>query len=532
MRRIVVFIILCHGCGGEIPYPGRRTAPEGTRPAIDDNAQLVRRLEGDVKTLNYLLHQTEDERQVLSLLYDSLIDLDHNLQPIPGVVERWEILDGGRTYIFHLDPRATFSDGTPVRAKDVVFTLNKIFDAPSTQFAAAFAGLDRRQTSAVAERTVRVVFDQPHAGRIHAFNIGVMPEHIYATEGFATTTKVVGNGPYVLKNRARDGSVLLERRENYWREKPKIASILFRPIADNLVAWRALQVGVVDVSRVDNDTWFRAKDDPAVQRKIAFYDVWQLGYNCIVWNLSDPLLSDVRVRRALAASFDRQAIVDQIYHGQARAITGPFTPDQSENSPDVPPIAFDSSAAAALLTSAGWRDSDRDRVLDRNGKKFELTLFVIAGSVTSRDQAQVFQSALDRIGVKLEIRPLDQAAFYDHVLKHNYQAAFLSWVNEPDPDPSALFHSKQIDAGMNVTGYNSAEADELMDSANRALDAATRVALYHRLHHLLARDQPYLWTVQVAQKWAVHRRVKNVKIAKGYGLFRWYPGSRAWWIAR
>lgn len=532
MRRAVVFTILWLGCSGETPHTAGRTVPETTRPTIDDNGRLVRRLEGDVKTLNYLLHQTEDERQVLSLLYDSLIDLDQNLQPIPGVAERWEVLDGGKTYIFHLDPRATFSDGTPVRAKDVVFTLNKIFDAQSTQFAAAFEGLDRKQTRAVDERTVRVVFDRPHAGRIYAFNIGVMPEHIYASENFATTTKLVGNGPYVLKNRARDGSLLLERRANYWREKPKIASILFRPIADNLVAWRASQSGDVDVARVDNDTWFRAKDDPAVRQKVAFYDVWQLGYNCIVWNLSDPLLADVRVRRALAMAFDRQTIIDQIYHGQARAVTGPFTPDQRENSPEVSPIPFDVSAATVLLTSAGWRDSDGDGILDRNGRKFELTLLMLAGSATSRDQAQVFQNALNRIGVKLEIRALDQAAFYDQVLQHNYQAAFLAWVNEPDPDPSALFHSKQIAGGMNVTGYNSAEADELMDSANRALDPATRTALYHRLHHILARDQPYLWTVQVAQKWAVRRRVQNVKVAKGYGLFHWYPDSRAWWITR
>ena len=130
-----------------------------------EGGRLVRRLEGNVKTLNYLLQQTDDERQVLALLYDPLIDLDQNLTPIPGVAARWEVLDGGKTYVLHLDPRANFSDGTPVRASDVVFTLNKIFDAQSTQFAPWFDGLDRAQTKAVDERTVRVVFDEAHAGR-------------------------------------------------------------------------------------------------------------------------------------------------------------------------------------------------------------------------------------------------------------------------------------------------------------------------------------------------------------------------------
>lgn len=531
MRRIAAafFTVLLLACRRETPQPPPPPTQTTTQTSADAGGRLVRRLEGDVKTLNYLLQQTEDERQVLSLLYDPLIELDENLAPIPGLAARWEVLDGGKTYMLHLDPRANFSDGTPVRASDVVFTLNKIFDAQSAQFGPWFDGLDRTQTKAIDERTVRVVFDAPHAGRIFSFNLGVMPEHVYAKENFARTTKVVGTGPYVLHRRNRDRSLLLERRENYWREKPAIASVLFRPIADNAVAWRSMQRGELDVSRVDNDVWFRVKDDPAVKEKIAFHDVWQLGYNCIVWNLTDPLLSDVRVRRALAMAFDRPTVIEQLFHGQARAVTGPFTPDLRENNPEAIPIDFNPSAATALLASAGWKDSDGDGVLDRAGKKFELTLVLIAGSTISREQSQIFQNALSRIGVKLEITPLDEAAFYDQVLQRNFQSAFLAWINEPDPDPSDLFHSKQLAPnGMNVTGYASDEADALMDRAARELDPAARIALYHQLHDILSRDQPYLWMVQVAEKWAVNRRVQHVKAAKGYGLFHWYPDSRAW----
>lgn len=532
MRRVAAFflIVLTVACTRETPAPPPPVKPPAAATPTD-GGRLVRRLEGDVKTLNYLLQQTEDERQVLALLYDPLIDLDQDLTPIPGVAARWEVLDGGKTYVLHLDPRANFSDGTPLRANDVIFTLNKIFDAQSPQFGAWFEGLDRAETKAVDERTVRVVFDKAHAGRLFSFNIGVMPEHVYAKEDFSKTIKVIGNGPYVLTRRERDRSLLLDRRENYWREKPAIASVRFRPIADNAVAWRAMERGNIDVSRVDNDLWVRVKDDPAVKEKIDFHTVWQLGYNCIVWNLKDPLLEDARVRRALAMSFDRQKVIANLYHGQARAVTGPFTPDQRENNPEASPIEFNLPAASALLASAGWRDTDADGVLDREGRKFELTLLIIAGSTISRDQAQVFQDALARIGVKLEIKSLDEAAFYDLVLQRNYQSAFLSWINEPDPDPSDLFHSKQMAPdGMNVTGYANDQADQLMEEAAAQLDPRLRINLYHQLHDVLARDQPYLWTVQVSEKWAVNRRVQNVQVAKGFGLFHWYPDSRAWWL--
>ncbi|HYC61633.1 MAG TPA: ABC transporter substrate-binding protein [Thermoanaerobaculia bacterium] len=534
MRRAVVLLIILLGsaCTRETPQPPPPAPPKKAAVETRDGGRLVRRLEGDVKSLNYLMQSTEDERQVLSLIYDPLIDLDQNLNPIPGVAARWEVLDSGKTYVLHLDPRANFSDGTPVRASDVVFTLSKIFDAQSIQFGPWFEGLDRERTKAIDERTVRVVFTEAHAGRVHSFNISVLPEHVYANENLTKTTKVVGTGPYVFKRRERDRSIVLERRENYWREKPAITSVLFRLIADNNVAWQAMQRGDIDVARIDNDTWARVKDDPAVQQKVEFHTVWQLGYHGIVWNLSDPLLGDARVRRALAMSFDRQTVIDKLYHGQARAVTGPFTHDQRENNPQAVGIDFNPTAASALLASAGWRDSDADGVLDRDGKPFALTLLIVAGSTTSRGQAQVFQDALGRIGVKLEIKPLDEAAFYDLVLQRNYQSALVAWVNEPDPDPSDLFHSKGLVDGMNVTGYKSEEADQLMDRAARELDPARRVEIYHQLHDVLARDQPYLWMLQVAEKWAVNRRVQNVRVAKGYGLFHWYPDSHAWWLRK
>lgn len=528
-RAVVLLVLLTFACTRETPAP----PPPSKKPAnvTRDGGRLQLRLENDVQTLNYVLQQTEDDLQVLAFLHDPLIDLNQNLDPIPATAASWEIVDGGRTFIFHLDPRATFSDGQPVRASDVVFTLHKMLDEESPRFASVFEGLDRAQTKALDERTVRVVFDKPYAGRLLSFNVAVMPEHVYAKEKFDKTTKVVGNGPYVLKRRERGRSILLERRDDYWRAKPSIRSILFRVLADDTTTWKALQRGDVDVARIDNDRWARVKDDPKVTKQLTFHVTYQLGYNCVVWNLADPLLNDARVRRALAMAFDRRAVIERLYHGQARPVSGPFTSDEWAANPEVQPIEYNPTAAAAILASAGWRDTNGDGTLDRGGKPFALTMLILAGSETSRAQAQVFQDALKGIGVQLEIKPLDAAAFYEVVLQRNYQAAYMSWANEPDPDPYENFHSSQFSPnGMNVVGYANAEADQLLEEARAELDHARRADLYHQLHDVLARDQPYLWTVQVSEKWAVNKRVQNVQTARGLGLFLWYPGPRGWWL--
>jgi len=538
MRRFAFLLLLSLAfatCRREVPQPAAPVTTTQATSGPRDGGRLVRRIQSNVQTLNYVLQSLEEERQVLAYLYDPIIDLDEKLNPIPGTAARWEVLNGGKTYLLHIDPRATFSDGTPVLASDVVFTLHKILDEESIQFASWFENLDREKTVAVDDRTVRVVFTRPRAGQLLSFNIGVLPEHVYGKGDFKRNTKVIGNGPYVLKRRDRNHNILLERRADYWRQKPHIQSVLFRPIADDSVALKAMQRGDVDVAALSNDQWFRVKDDPAVKAKIRFRTVWLQSYNCILWNLADPLFSDARVRLALAMAFDRQAVIDSLYHGQARPVTGPFTPDSWAADPGVLPIDYNPQGAAALLSSAGWKDTNGDAVLDRPSPKglqnFSFTLIIPNGSKTSSDQTQIYQASLRALGVQMEVRALDDSAYYEQMTKRNYQAAFTAWVNEPDPDPYALFHSGQIPPnGFNVVGYVNAEADALMERARSEFDPARRADLYHELHQILARDQPYLFMLQVASKWAVSRRVQDVNLANGVGLFLWYPGPNAWWL--
>lgn len=532
MRRawLLVVLLLALACRRETVRPEPQPAP-APRNESSDRGHLVRRLESDVRTLNYVLHGTDDEHQVLAYLYDPLVAVNENLEPVPATAARWQISEDRRTYTLYLDPRATFSDGKPVRAADVIFTINRILDEASPQFSSGFENLDREKTTAVGDRTVRVVFKEPRAGQLFAFQVGVMPEHVYSIGDFGRNSKVIGNGPYVLEKWQRGRSIVLRRRDDYWRERPPIRTITFRPVADDAVAWKAMQRGDLDVTRVDNDLWWRVREDPAVAKTIAFHDVFEPGYNCIAWNLGDPLFDDARVRRALAMAFDRQAVIEGLYHGQARPVTGPFTVEQWAHNPEILPVDFNPQGARALLASAGWTDADGDEVLERDGQPFEFSLLIIAGNEASSEQAQVFQESLAAIGVRMNVTPLDDAAFFDQVLARNYQAASLAWVNDLDPDPYSLFHSSQLPPeGFNIVGYSSPAADQLIDEARAETDLARRADLYHQLHELLARDQPYLWTVQASSKWAVNRRVQNVRTAEGLGLFLWYPGPRAWWV--
>ena len=535
MRKLtwVLLVVALASCRRETPAPPppAPTTTEATDTGPRSGGRLVRRLETDVTTLNPLLQSTEAERQVLQYLFDPMIDFNQELEPIAGTIARWEILDGGRTYVLHVDPRAKFSDGQPVTAADVIFTLETIVKGESIQFAAWFDALDLENTRAVDDRTVRVAFKEARVPQLLAFNIPVVPKHIYSKGKLERVRAVVGNGPYVLERRETGKNIFLKRNENYWREKPYIDRVVFRVIADDAQAWNALKRGDVHVARLNNAAWFRVKDEPGVMERIAFHEAYELMYNCIPWNLKDPLFQDVRVRRALAMAFDLDMVIQRLYHGNARRVSGPFLPDSWAYNQNVHPIEFNLEGAAALLASAGWVDSDKDGVLDRDGKPFAFTLLVAMGSSTSADQSQIYQDALKRIGVQMTISTADGAAFFDRLIKGDFQAAFMSWSVDPDPDPYSLLHSSQLPpGGLNIVRYASAEVDRLLERGRVEFDRSRRTQIYHQLHEVVAADQPYLFMMQVGLKWAVDKRVQNVREARGVGLFLWNPGPFGWWM--
>ena len=157
----------------------------------------------------------------------------------------------------------------------------------------------------------------------------------------------------------------------------------------------------------------------------------------------------------------------------------------------------------------------------------------VAGNQPNALFAQLFQSDLKKIGIDVSIAAVDPALLIKRVLAGDYEAGYLAWNLDIDPDQSGAFHSREFAPnGTNFVYYSNPQADQLLDAARVELDFDKRMKLYHQLHAILAEDQPYTWVVQVSSKWGINRRVHGVREAKSYGLFNWYPGPFDWWIPR
>lgn len=531
-------LVLSLGCEREVKGPG--PAPpvpvDDSRPV--DGGTLFRRLDVDVTTLNPVLPSSRHDRLVATYLFTPLVQLDRNLQPIPGLASSWDISEDGKLYRFEINDKATFSDGTPVRASDVLFTLKKIVDPASeaVQVSGSFELLDMSRTRAVDDKTLEVGFRAPLAMQLIRFNdVLVVPEHVYSKGNFTKdhNDRPIGSGPYTLVRREVGREIVLERRRDYWAERPHIQTVVFKLINDHSTAFHALQRGEIDETIIASDMWLRERNNPQLAKTIDFQRFYSLNYNYIAWNTRNPLLSDKRVRRALSMCIPVENVINELFHGTARAMSGPFTPDEWAYNPTVPVIRYDPDGARQLLAAAGWTDSNRDGVLDRNGKPFQVSLLQMTGSSTGRQFTQMVQSELKKVGVQVDLEMMDGSSAIQRILAGNYEAAYLSWDLDPDPDPYALFHSTQIPPrGQNFVFYSNPVADQLIDQGRRELDQSKRKDIYWKLHEVLAEDQPYTWVVQVSAKWGVNRRLRNVVPSRGLGFFLWHPGELGWWIAR
>src|SRR5581483_1084613 len=394
--------------------------------------------------------------------------------------------------------------------------------------------IDIAQTRAVDDHTLVVAFKEAFAPQLAHFNdVLVLPEHVYSKGDFKTAFNfnAVGSGPYRLVRRSEDKDIVLERREDYWGKKPYLKTVVFKTIVDDNTAWNAVKRGDVDESQISADVWMMSSTRPELQKMLDFRRFYYLAYNTIAWNNRGPILSDKRVRLALAKCVDMKSMINNFYHGTARAMNGPFTPDQWAYNPNVPVIEFDPLTAKRELNAIGWLDTDHDGVLDKDHKPLKIELLVTSGNSASLPFAQLLESELKKIGVVLTISQMDGTAMLQRILAGNFDSAYLAWDLDPDPDPYPLLHSSQWPPhGQNVVFYKNPEADALIDAARKEFNQSKRVDIYHKLHEVVAADQPYTWTMQPSVKWAINRRVHGAKESKLYGLFLWYPGEFDWWI--
>lgn len=435
------------------------------------------------------------------LLFDDLLTRDRHLDVQPGLAESWETPDP-LTYIFHLRHGVKFHNGQPLTARDVKWTFDSLIQGKiiSTK-ASTYRYVDHIDTP--DEYTVVFHLKEPFSTLLWNLSgsaMGIVP---YGS-GNEVTQHPIGSGPFRFVSAAQDRDVILERNDDYWGLKPHLQRVRFAVVPDTTTRALELRKGSADaaINALTSDMVLALEREPDLQVLHAPGTV--LAY--LGFNLRDPILKDVRVRRAIAYAMDRQPMIHYLLRDFARPAQSILPPESWAYNGDVPQYAYDPARARQLLDQAGYPAV--------NGVRFHLTMKTSTEEGT-RLLAAVLQQQLHAVGIALDIRTFEFATFFSDVTQGQFQIYSLRWIggNENPDIYEYVFHSSRFPPnGANRGYYANPRVDALIDQARREMDENTRKQLYAEIQDILAQDVPsinlwYFDNVLVANK-----RVKGLTL--------------------
>jgi peptide/nickel transport system substrate-binding protein len=511
----------------------------------DVGGTVVVSVPGDAGTILPPLMVTIVDHEVVDLVYDRLAEISPDLNTLgdrgfkPQLADRWEWAKDSLSIAFHLNPKARWHDGQPVRASDVRYSL-ALFKDPAVGSPAAplVTNVDsvavRDSLTAVAyfrKRTPEQFYDL-------VYQVAIMPEHILGNTPAAqlktaeVSRRGIGSGRFRL-GRWQPGQriELLADTANY-RGRPKLDRVVFSISPDfNSAATRFFagdadvfeQLRPEQVAKVAADTTRRAIPYPNLQYAY-------MGFNLVdprQTSQPHPIFGDRTVRRALTMAVDRRAMLHNVFDTLGHLLYGPSPHAIAAADTTLPQLPYDTVRARVLLDSVGWITGP-DGIRVKNGRRLEFGLMSPNSSVNRHQYAILLQAALRKVGAAVKVEETDFATFTDRQAGHTYDAELALYNTDPS---ISGFKQSWTTAGISKSGsnfqaYSNPAVDALLDSATTTFDPA-RTRLYTRhAFETIIEDAPGVWLFEPPTILGIQKRIHPVGIrADGY-----WVGLADWWI--
>jgi len=484
---------------------------------------------GDASMLNPILSTDSASADISGLIFNGLVKYDKDLKLAGDLAKSWEVSKDGLVITFHLKKDVRWQDGLPFTAADVEFTYKKLTD-PGTKspYKSAYELVKRFEV--LDEYTVRVTYGAPFAPALESWGMGILPKHLLENQDINTAkfnSSPVGTGPFKFSGWSRGEKVTLKASETYWDGRPYLDSYLYRIIPDQSSQLMELKAGGIDSMVLTSDMYANLSKDKTFNEKNNTYRYTGFNYTYLGFNLNNPLFSDKKVRQAIDLGINRKEIIDGVLLGYGVESTGPFLPRSWAYNKNVSWGKFNREKAMQLLAEAGWADTDKDGILEKNGKKFEFMLMTNQGNKQRELVVQVIQQHLKKLGIKVNIRIIAWSSFINEFVdKKKFDAIVMGWQLSPDPDIFDIFHSSKInEKEYNFVSYKNAEVDKLLVEGRTTFDLEKRKKAYNRVHEIIAEDLPYVFIYVPDTLVAIDKRVQNIKVeAAGirYNFEKWY----------
>ena len=515
------------GCGGSktsdtienTASAESETAAEVKGVDVDTTGYLVAALNADIQTAD--VQKTSKDYEVPFNIFDRLVDVevdaDGNSKIVPSLAENWDISDDGLEYTFHLRQGVKFHNGNDFTAEDVAYTFHRMLTVEggvNTEFIDQIKGANEllagetdtlEGVEVVDDYTIKVTLKEPFAGFLASISSpGVSIYDSEATEAagdqFGMDPAVtVGTGPFEFSSWSFNNQLVLTRNEDYWKGASKLPGVVIKIIPDTETQSMMFESGELDILDLDYaadsvDRFTETYPDQIVQGP-------RVGIVYFTMNFNKEPFQDVRVRKAVQMSIDRQAILDALYGGRGQVEQGIFPHGLIGFNPDQEEIKYDPEAAKALLAEAGYADG------------FDMEIAADSSASDTMTMAlEIVSDQLAEVGIRAEIKNYDESTWLE-TRKSGELGSFMStWsadYNDPDNFIYTFFGNEEKTRIRSIN-YPDTEVMERVAKARTLVNEDERLAEYKALEEkLIHEDAAWVPMFSRLHLFAVSKRVQG-----------------------
>lgn len=499
---------------------------------------------GEPPTLHPITSTDGYSQSVHSYVMDSLLSRDPNTYEWkPRIAEKFEISKDNKTFTFKIRKDAFFHDGKPVTAEDVKFSFDAIFDPAynAAHLRPYFEGIAKVEITA-PDTIVATAKDNYFKNFDSIAGLTILPKHVYADaeKSKALTRQLVGCGPYSLEKFDRGQKIILKRNDKWygfktpdWKGAYNFATIDMRFYKEENVTLERAKKGELDFIDLRIESFVKKTNEAPWGKTVFKHKVENAspkGYGFIGWNFRREMFQDRNVRVALAHLMNRTEMNKKFRFDMSDLATGPTYLRSDYASSKVKPILFDPKKASELLAKAGWKDSNKDGILEKeiNGKKVDFKFTLIHASKDSEKYWTMYKEDLKKAGIEMEVRYLEWNSFLKLTDEGNFDAVALAWGGGGiEWDPKQIWHSSSaVAGGSNFINYKNPEVDKLIDEARVETNKEKRAQALKLVYEKIAADAPYAFMFN--DKFAFY--AVSGKVQQPGETMKYEVGSDYWWL--
>ncbi len=417
----------------------------------------------DALTLDPIMLSETPTIAVQSNVFDSLVNLDVNMDVQPALASSWEIEDD-TTWVFNLRKGVKFHNGDDFDAEDVKFSIERAKNHPKSQFKSSVTEIEEVKVRDDYTVAIKTKFPFPILTRKLKQIFIVSKDYVEANSDQHLQNNAVGTGPYKVDSWEKDEEMVLTYFDDYWGNKPEFDKAVLKPISNPATRVSSFLSGEVDilmdlpvqdVDRVKNADGVNVITRPGL--RLIF-----LGFNT-----QEGPFSNLKVRKAVYHAINEDAIVEHVMNGHAYK-AGQFYPETVFGyNPEIERVPYDPEKAKQLLTEAGYPDGFTIQFDSSNDR------YMNDGQI-----AQAVAIQLARVGINVELNVQTKSAHFDKVLSRNTDFYLLGWSNTNGDGMQfldGLLHSPEDSYGrFNLGNYTNLRVDELIEEAAKTLDDKKR----------------------------------------------------------